>query len=199
VEKIVVLHRSFVEHKTHSSAETVSKHIYRKIMGEEFKSPPVGEILLNALFERFRPFRCKKNDDDYEFYQEQALDVLDFLLGLNLLSRIQLDKKIKLMFKLCDTDDDGCMNPGDILVMLQRVERVFVRERSNSQVDSQILLNSQADAKAEKNFHFIMNAIKNQAQKKQWIKALNAQLEEEKAKQDENNPKTIKQMKDTVI
>jgi hypothetical protein len=86
------------------------------------------------------------------------------------------------MFKLCDTDDDGCMNPGDILVMLQRVERVFVRERSNSDVESQILLNNQADSKAEKNFHFIMNAIKNQAQKKQWVKALNTQLDEERNK-----------------
>jgi hypothetical protein len=48
--------------------ETVSKHIYKKIMGEEFKSPAVGEILLSALYERFRPFKCKKTDDDYEFY-----------------------------------------------------------------------------------------------------------------------------------
>jgi len=40
------------------------------------------------------------------------------MLGLNLLSRNSLDKKIKLMFKLCDSDDDGCMNPLDILQML---------------------------------------------------------------------------------
>jgi len=39
-------------------------------MGEEFKNPAVGETLLNALFERFRPFRVKKTEDDYEYYQE---------------------------------------------------------------------------------------------------------------------------------
>ena len=46
------------------------------------------------------------------------VDVVDLMLGLNLLSRNKLDKKIKLMFKLCDSDDDGCMNPVDILHML---------------------------------------------------------------------------------
>ena len=64
------------------------------------------------------------------------------------------------MFKLCDSDDDGCMNPLDILQMLQRVERVFARERSRIEIESQILLNKNADEKAEKNFHFIMNAIR---------------------------------------
>jgi hypothetical protein len=44
-----------------------------------------------------------------------------------------------------------------------------------------------------------MNAIKNQAQKKQWVKALNTQLDEERNKQDENNPKSIKQMKEMVL
>ena len=60
------------------------------------------------------------------------------------------------MFELCDLDDDGCMNPPQILQMLQRVERVFVRECSKVDIESQILLNNIADKRAEQNFHFIM-------------------------------------------
>ena len=49
------------------------------------------------------------------------MDIIDFLLGINLLSRITIDQKIKrkfqvvesvlVMFEICDDDDDGCMNP----------------------------------------------------------------------------------------
>ena len=47
----------------------------------------------------------------------------DFILAMNLLARITYDKKLKLLFELCDDDDDGCMTPEDILQMFMRVER----------------------------------------------------------------------------
>ena len=65
-----------------------------------------------------------------------------------------------VMFQLCDHDQDGCMNPVHILQMLQRLERVFVRETARVAVESQIMLNKIADSKAECNFHFIMAAIR---------------------------------------
>ena len=67
------------------------------------------------------------------------MDILDFLLAMNLLARIVYDYKIRctfskftflVMFELCDDDDDGCMRPGEILLMLQRIERIFARECS---------------------------------------------------------------------
>ena len=44
---------------------------------------------------------------------------------MNLLARIVQPAKLKLLFELCDDDEDGCMMPDDILNMLQRVERIF--------------------------------------------------------------------------
>ena len=64
------------------------------------------------------------------------------------------------MFLLCDHDEDGCMVPYDILLMLQRLERLFVRETSRVDVASMILLNGIADKRAEKNFHFIMTSYR---------------------------------------
>jgi hypothetical protein len=46
------------------------------------------------------------------------MDILDFLLAMILLARIVNDEKLKLLFELCDDDDDGCMTPEDILNML---------------------------------------------------------------------------------
>jgi|TARA_B110000305_G_scaffold150306_1_gene166790 hypothetical protein len=46
------------------------------------------------------------------------MDVLDFVLAMNLLARIIYDKKLKMLFELCDDDEDGCMTPEDILSMM---------------------------------------------------------------------------------
>jgi hypothetical protein len=88
------------------------------------------------------------------------MDVLDFILAINLLARMINEKKLKLIFELCDDDDDGCMTPDDILNMLQRVERVFAEECSRVDLDSTILNNFVADQRAENNFHSIMGMIK---------------------------------------
>jgi hypothetical protein len=40
------------------------------------------------------------------------------------------------MFELCDNDDDGCMNPLQILQMLQKVERLFIRESARIDIES---------------------------------------------------------------
>ena len=68
------------------------------------------------------------------FTRGEEMDIVDFLLGCNLLSRVKQDAKIKrkcfnlnlmllfvfvsVMFQLCDHDQDGCMTPLHILRML---------------------------------------------------------------------------------
>jgi hypothetical protein len=108
------------------------------------------------------------------------MDILDFILGINLLARIVYDKKLKLLFSLCDDDEDGCMTPEDILNMLQRVERVFARECSRVDLDSTILDNFVADKKAEMNFHCIMGMIKQQNLRKSMQLKLQNELADEK-------------------
>jgi len=63
--------------------------------------------------------------------------------------------------------------------MLQKVERLFIRESAKIEIESQILLNSCADQKAEKNFHFIMAVIRQQAIKKIFVEHMKLQQVEE--------------------
>ena len=70
------------------------------------------------MFERFKPFRLEGTMTDTHIANENGMDALDFILAINLLARIVYDKKLKLLFDLCDDDDDGCMTPDDILNML---------------------------------------------------------------------------------
>ena len=88
---------------------------------------------------------------------------------------------------MCDHDEDGCMVPLDILQMLQRIERLFARETSRIDIDSMILLNSIADKRAEKNFHFIMTSYRQQQIKKAQKEHLRQQKEEDKKNQAQQN------------
>ena len=117
--------------------------------------------------------------------------ILDFIIALCLLARIVYEKKLKLLFELCDDDDDGCMTPEDILNMLQKVERVFAQECSRVDLESTILNNFVADKKAEVNFHFIMGMIKQQNLKKNArLKLLNEKANAESGKKnDDDNQK----------
>ena len=95
-----------------------NKAILTQFLNETFKDPPVAPDLINAMYERFKPYRLEGEKDDVRVKDVQGIDVLDFIIALNLLARIVYDKKLKLLFELCDDDDDGCMTPDDILSML---------------------------------------------------------------------------------
>jgi hypothetical protein len=99
------------------------------------------------------------------------MDILDFLLAMNFLARLVYEKKMRLMFELCDDDDDGCMRPAEILNMLQKVERIFAKECSKVDVDSIVLQNMIADKKAEQKFQRIMCQIRIQNNLKQLEQA----------------------------
>mmetsp|Transcript_5833 Transcript_5833/g.9338 ORF Transcript_5833/g.9338 Transcript_5833/m.9338 type:complete len:248 (-) Transcript_5833:650-1393(-) len=136
------------------------------------------------MFERFKPFRLDGIREDIHIVNETQMDVLDFILSMNLLARIVYDKKLKLLFELCDDDDDGCMTPEDILSMLQRVERVFCEECARVDLESATLTNYVADKKAELNFHFIMGMIKHQNLKKNMrLKMLSEKAAKENPKE----------------
>ena len=122
---------------------------FRKFLNENFTIKPPAESLVLAMFERFKPFRLDGHREKNFIVNENQMDVLDSVLALNLLARIIYEKKLKMLFELCDDDEDGCMTPEDILSMMQRVERVFAQECARVDLDSAILNNFVADKKAE--------------------------------------------------
>ena len=67
-------------------------------MKETFKEPEVAPNLVQAMYERFKPLRLEGVKDDTHVVNESGMDVLDFILAMNLLARIVYDKKLKLLF-----------------------------------------------------------------------------------------------------
>jgi Ca2+-binding EF-hand superfamily protein len=137
-----------------NNVATINFQEFYRILAEEFKHKKPSDALTQRMFERFKIF--KFTDNGHEISRDQPMDILDFLLAMNFLARLVYEKKMRLMFELCDDDDDGCMRPAEILNMLQKVERIFAKECSKVDVDSTVLQNMIADKKAESKFQRIM-------------------------------------------
>lgn len=108
---------SIYEEKESSNATTIDLEPFTKCLEKVFKNPNPDRLFIEALYHRFKPVRSKE-DGANGVVRDEKMDIVDFLLAMNLLSRTVQEKKIKLMFELCDLDDDGCMNPPQILQML---------------------------------------------------------------------------------
>ena len=90
---------------------------FKVFLNQTFAPRPTEDLIL-AMFERFKPFKLVGERERIIASGEHQLDFLDFIIAMNLLSRVVQPIKRKLLFDLCDIDDDGCMMPQDILDML---------------------------------------------------------------------------------
>jgi hypothetical protein len=72
----------------------MSLSAFRSYLLDQFELKPPSENLINAMFRRFRPVRIGDNCEGIQVIEDE-IDMIDFLLGMNLLSRITQDKKIK--------------------------------------------------------------------------------------------------------
>ena len=75
---------------------TISREHLQHHLNEIFHQNPPKEHLVDALYNRFRPLKIGEGFQGIE--QMEEMDIIDFLMACNLLSRVTQDKKIKLMF-----------------------------------------------------------------------------------------------------
>ena len=158
-KRLTQLSTKFLD-KVSSLKDTVSYGYYKKCLYDVFDPPP-ADSLRDLLYKRFKPL--KFTDDGKELdVDNQEMVILDFLIALALLSRAisKYNDKLKLIFNFCDDDGDHCMKPEEILFMIQRLERIFCKECSRINLDSQLLLQSIADKRAETRFHYLIQIIR---------------------------------------
>ena len=104
-EKIKKLAEKFNEKKVNSTASkntfsqwfsllaSINYQHFKECIQSEFRNVPLPEHFIRAFFDRFRPFKPKENATEIELAAE--MDIVDFLLAVNLLSTIPLDAKVK--------------------------------------------------------------------------------------------------------
>ena len=69
---------------------------------------------MDGLFNRFRPYRLKDKSET-EWIRPNEVNIFDLLIALNFQARYNIEKKLTLLFEVCDLDEDGCMYPVEIL------------------------------------------------------------------------------------
>ncbi len=73
------------DNRTDSSTTTISLEDLKKCLEDKFGNKAPGHDLCEALYNRFRPLKIKAGGEGIE--QTDDMDIVDFLLGCNLLSR----------------------------------------------------------------------------------------------------------------
>jgi hypothetical protein len=91
----------------------------------------------------------------------EKIELHDIMLALTLLSRIPNDKKLELIFKLTDVDEDDCLSPQEINKMIQVIERIFAKENSDMVISSRVLLEEHSRSKANRKFELFMKIFTN--------------------------------------
>lgn len=83
-----------MENKKEDSVQTtISLADLTECLAAQFPDKTPSSHLVKALFQRFRPLRVSRDQEGIQ--QGSDMDIVDFLLGCNLLSRVTQDKKIK--------------------------------------------------------------------------------------------------------
>jgi hypothetical protein len=99
-ETLKELKRRMDEAKINTSDKLMPYEAFAGVIRNQFRSPKEAreryvpsDTLIKALFDRFRPVKIKDNCEG--IMTETDVDIVDFLLAMNLLSRMEKDKKIK--------------------------------------------------------------------------------------------------------
>lgn len=115
------------------------------MLKENFENE-VGQQVAHLMYDRFK---IMKLDESHKVDPNEGTSVFDFIVGLNIISRIVYDRKLKLLFELCDDDDDGSMPPKHLQLMMKSVEKIFSQDPSRQDRDSIAMNDFIAEKKAE--------------------------------------------------
>ena len=139
--------------------DTISFSAFKKAMKEVFVDPDY--VLLELLYQRFKPLKFTEDGKELDMATQEMV-IIDLLIALALLSRVisKYNDKLRIIFKFWDDDGDHCMRPDEILIMIQRLERIFCKECTQINLESHLLLQSIADKRAETKFHYIIQVIR---------------------------------------
>jgi len=145
----------------------VTKDKFRQIFLEHFHHIKIKESLVNAIFERFRKrdFHREERYDKRRIDEKRnislsdwdrgEIDLHDLAVSLAILSPLNYEDKLELVFDLTDIDEDGCLSPDDICKMFLVIERNFSKESSFIDSENASSLYNVATKKALRRFNYL--------------------------------------------
>ena len=142
----------------------LKKFQFIQIMKNVF--PGITEFypLYEKIFNRFKLLKCKilynPLYDNYfinGIYSNEEIDIYEISCALACFIKCFFTQKLKILFDLSDTDEDGFINEKELKKMIYTINYLFNKEQNSIGIDSTITYLSLASIKAKKSFNLIMD------------------------------------------
>ena len=157
-ELIIDLYSIF---KIYEKNGIINYDIYIESMIETFKKYNTSKNFKNIfdlIFNRFQKIKCILKNDKTVFYltnmiYKNQIETYIIVSFLTILIKCRIFDKIKLLFKLSDTDEDGYLNKTEIKLMITTINFFFCENSEiifNSTILSQSLMNINVKEKINK-------------------------------------------------
>ena len=119
--------------------------------------------LYEKIFNRFKLLKCKiiynpiyENYFITSIFSNEEIDIYEINCALACFIKCFFRQKMRILFNLSDTDEDGFINETEVKKMIYTINYIFNREQDGIGTDSTIMYLSLASIKAKKSFDLIM-------------------------------------------
>ena len=122
-------------------------------------------LLYEFIFNRFKiliaELKCtnhKLSDQFYisKIYSEDEIDIYEINLALTMFIKCNFETKLKLLFEITDTDDDGFINEEELKKLIFTLNYMFCDEENSFGVESTILKQSLTSIKIKDSLDKLM-------------------------------------------
>jgi len=116
---------------------------------KKYNSAKDFQYIFDLIFNRFQKIKCILKNNKTVFYltdmvHKKLIETYVIVCFLTILIKFRIIDKIKLLFNLSDTDDDGLLNKAQIKLMITTINFLFCENNENnisSSIISQSLMN----------------------------------------------------------
>ena len=108
-------------------------------------------LLYEFIFNRFKIFKAElkstshKNSDQFyisKIYSDDEIDIFEINLALTMFIKCNFETKLRLLFEITDSDDDGFINEEELKKLIFTLNYMFCDEENSFGVESTILKQS---------------------------------------------------------
>lgn len=151
--------------KIYEKKGLINYDIYMESMTEIFKKYNKSsnfKSIFDLIFNRFQKIKCVLQNNKTVFYltemvYKNSIETYIIVAFLTVIIKCRIFDKIKLLFKLTDSDDDGYLNKAEIKLMISTINFLFC-ENSEKNINSSILSQSLMNINVKEKLNKLMNS-----------------------------------------
>ncbi len=151
------------EHHLKENSNKITKNIFISVFQKIFSSNPNYNKLFELFFNRFKNSKCifktEKNKENYtlrDIVSTEDIDIYNIEIALIVFHKCDFFQKIKILFEITDSDDDGLINENEVKKIIFTINNLFPRDVSLLQTNSNLISQSLSNIYATKIYNLIM-------------------------------------------